>query len=129
MGSALVIDDCKFSRTALRLMLEACDYHVTEASGGIEGEALFFSSPVDIIFTDIFMPDQDGLQTAINIRRKNKAVPIVALSSGGTEGDLDYLEYAKKIGATYAAKKPILAESLLKLLPAVGSDAARQAGA
>ncbi len=120
MAKILVIDDCNVSRVALRLCLEQGGHTVVEAETGCEGERKFVASPTDIIFTDILMPDQDGLQTIINIRKFNKQVPIIAMSAG-----LDvhnYLHHSKLLGATHAVPKPMskdVIEDLLKSVDAV----------
>ena len=70
----------------------------------------------DIIFTDIFMPDQDGLQTIKNIRKTNKVTPIVAMSSGGPERTSDYLRYAKILGATHIVPKSASIDKIFEVI-------------
>jgi len=116
MATILVIDDDRFSRVALRRLLEMDGHNVLEAETGLEGERLLASSRADIVFTDIFMPDQDGLQTIINIRKVDKAVPIVAVSSGGMTKELDYLKYSRRLGASYAMPKPFTDSAIREIV-------------
>ena len=110
MADILVIDDCKVNRITLRFLFEQNEHCIVEAETGVEGERLFFADNHDIVFTDIFMPEQDGIQTIVNIRKVNKAVPIIAMSAGGSSRELDYLDHALKLGATLAFPKPITKE-------------------
>ncbi len=68
MAKILIIDDDRFWRLALKTMLDSQGHEVIEATTGLEGESALAASNIDLVFTDIFMPDQDGLQTIINIR-------------------------------------------------------------
>ena len=117
MANILVIDDCNLSRMALRLCLEQSGHTVVEAETGCEGERKFVASPADIIFTDILMPDQDGLQTIINIRKFNKQVPIIAMSAGVDVHN--YLHHSKLLGATHAVPKPMSIDVIEDLLNSI----------
>ena len=62
------------------------------------------------------MPEQDGLQTIINIRKSDKHVPIIAMSSGGSIQELDYLKHSIKLGATHAVPKPLTHDVVRELI-------------
>ncbi|MEI8394651.1 MAG: response regulator [Rhodospirillaceae bacterium] len=119
MANILVIDDCKVSRMVLRSIFEKYHHQVDEANTGYQGEKIFRSKAYDIVFIDIFMPEQDGLQTIINIRRENQNIPLIVMSGGGNLKDFNYLNYAIKLGATYAYTKPVSQDNvddIIKLL-------------
>ena len=116
MANILIIDSDPYLRIAMRIMLEKDGHQVVDAANGIDGERAFFSMKIDIVFTDIFMPNQDGLQTIINIRKSNSIVKIVAMSSGGHSRELEYLMYSEIIGATYFIIKPISFIPLLTIV-------------
>ena len=116
MANVLVIDDCQVSRAALRLFLERGHHRVAEATTGAEGQRLFTTEQHDIVFTDIFMPDQDGIETIVNIRRVNKTIPIIAMSAGGSSGEYDYLDHAIKLGANHAFYKPFCSRVITELI-------------
>lgn len=107
MSNALIIDDDDLCRMTIRSFLGTEDTEIMEATTGVEGQRYAILYKPDIIFCDIFMPDQDGLETIRNIRRYSKIVPIVAISGGGRDRELDYLKHAKLLGATYAIPKPL----------------------
>ena len=115
MANILIIDDDYYLRFIMRIILEGAGHKVFETSNGLDGERAFFSNEIDIVFTDIFMPEQDGLQTIINIRKSNHTVQIVTMSSGGHSRELDYLMYSEIIGATYSLIKPISLVDILSI--------------
>ncbi|MBF0562010.1 MAG: response regulator [Alphaproteobacteria bacterium] len=83
MATVLAIDDDTFFRAAFRAVLKRTHHVLIEAETGVEGEHLVFLTQPDIVFTDIFMPVQNGLEPIINIRKMDKTVQIVAVSGGG----------------------------------------------
>ena len=101
------------------MCLEQSGHNVTEAATGCEGERRFVAAPADIVLTDILMPEQDGLQTIINIRKFNNVVPIIAMSAGC--GEHNYLHHSMLLGATLAVQKPVSIESIDRLLMSVDS--------
>ncbi len=107
MANILIIDDCTTTRMLMRAYFILLGHDVGEATTGIEGERKFSENGADLIFIDIFMPDQDGLQTIRNIRKTNIKVPIVAMSSGGKDNITDFLTYTIEFGATIAVEKPL----------------------
>jgi len=56
--------------------------------------------------TDIVMPEKEGLETILSIRR-SRSIPIIAISGGGRNLPMNYLKAAEKFGADYAFTKPI----------------------
>lgn len=113
MKSILVIDDNIYVRSLLREMLELANYDVTEAPNGEVGARLFRQEPVDLVITDIFMPEKEGLETIRELRRDFPGVKIIAISGGGSRGDLAFLPTAKKLGAHYTFVKPFEMDEML----------------
>lgn len=62
------------------------------------------------------MPHKDGIETILDIRRDNPAQKIIAISGGSLEVELDYLEFAEKLGADGVLQKPINRERLLTMV-------------
>lgn len=118
----MIIDDDDVTRGLLCSLLGGAGIFVIEAANGIEGERLFNQHRPDIIFTDIFMPDQDGIQTIINIRRICKTVPIVAMSAGGPERTSDYLNYASRLGASHVIGKSFSIREILDVIKRLTKD-------
>ncbi len=116
----LVIDDDVQVREMLREMLERVGHEVVEASDGTSGVKLFRENPTDVVVTDIFMPDKDGIVTIQELRSEFPDVGIIALSGGGGFQRFDFLETARRLGASAILRKPVdweeLTEAVSKLL-------------
>jgi DNA-binding response OmpR family regulator len=113
MKRILIIDDNDQVRSLLREMLELGHYTVIEAPNGDIGARLFRQQPADLVITDIFMPEKEGLETIRELRRDFPDVKIIAISGGGSRGDLGYLPTAKKLGAHRTFIKPFEMDELL----------------
>jgi CheY-like chemotaxis protein len=106
----LIVDDEPAQREAIRGILEDAGYEVLEASDGKEAEATLALYHVDLMITDIVMPEQEGLETIKSVRRKHPGIKIIAMS---TEPAGHYLHAAKLLGAQSAMDKPLTGEVLL----------------
>lgn len=106
MADILVIeDDSKFSKM-LKKMLESREHQVTEAPNGFMGIELFRQGSFDLIITDIFMPDKEGIETIIELSKEFPGARIIAISGGGKDGTVEYLDHAKELGAIESFSKP-----------------------
>jgi len=114
MPAILIIDDTETVRTMLRTVLEMAGYAVIEARNGRVGIHSFRQNPTDLVITDIYMPECDGLEVIQALRHDSPAVKIVAIT--GHSGEMDFLEVARKLGATNALRKPFTIESLLQIV-------------
>ena len=115
MARILVIDDNADMREVMRLILEGAGYSVDLAADGALGLVLQRSRPADVVITDIFMPNQDGLETVAHLRREFPQVKVIAMSGGGVlvKGSR-YLSTASEIGAHALLAKPFHPEQLLR---------------
>ena len=109
----LIIDDDELMRDTVRDMLEEAGYKVVEATDGDQGIILFEADAADLVITDILMPQKDGVETIIELRRKFLSVKIIAMSGGGSAKNLDFLEFAEKLGAGQLLAKPFTRDELL----------------
>ena len=107
----LVIDDSELFRGLIRALLDAQGYSVIEAAQGRQGLALLRANKVDLVITDMVMPECEGVETIRAIRQENTAVPIIALS-GAIGGD-DYLTAARFLGATKTMDKSAISDALI----------------
>ena len=112
MKSILVIDDEPSLRRLMRKSLEAQGYAVREAENGRDGIAQCAVQPPDLIITDIFMPEQDGLETLRTLRKSQPDIRVIAMSGGGYMGDLDVLRTARLMGARTILSKPFDMQTL-----------------
>lgn len=112
MASILVIDDEAAVRELLRIGLEAAGHSVREARNGREGTRAFRKEPCDLVITDIYMPDRDGLEVIEALRRTHPQVKILVMS--GASGTMDYLRMAQLLGAARVLRKPFVMPTVLK---------------
>lgn len=98
----LIVDDSAEVRSFLTDLLEEEGYAVFQASNGKEGQACLRETAINLIITDLVMPEQEGLETISSIRRNWPQIPVIAMS-----GNHEYLDVAKKLGARAAFRKPI----------------------
>ncbi len=116
MARILLIDDDHALRTVLRLTLTHFGHTVIEARNGREGLALFAHSAVDLVITDIVMPEAEGLEVLMTLRGRTPAVKIIAISGGGRVSAEDYLRIASKMGAARVLAKPFPNEALIRAI-------------
>jgi CheY-like chemotaxis protein len=107
MPSILVIDDEPQLRSLLKQMLERKGYQVDVASNGKEGIQKFRKQAADLIITDLIMPEKEGLETIMELRKDFPDVKIIAISGGGRMNPEGYLNTAKIFGASYTFSKPL----------------------
>jgi len=108
MAHILVIDDDPTVRSLLAALIEAHGHTAVTATDGRSGMKMFQMGSIDLVVTDIVMPDQEGIATIGAIRRLSRSIPILAISGSGTVGGPgDYLHAAQALGATSTLKKPL----------------------
>jgi len=113
MARILIVDADDQVRTVFRRALEEGGYQVAEAPNGRVGAKLYRERPFDLILMDLIMPEQEGLETIIELRRDFPDVKIIAISGGGWGTAADYLVIARKFGAILTLEKPITPADLL----------------
>jgi CheY-like chemotaxis protein len=119
MSSILVVDDEDQVRRLICETLERAGYHVTEARDGKEALHHYRLAPADLVIMDILMPDQDGLETTVALRRESPDVKIIVISGGSDMiGILNYLDVAKMLGAHRTLQKPFEMKTLLEAVQA-----------
>jgi two-component system, chemotaxis family, chemotaxis protein CheY len=112
----LIADDSATMRAMLVAIVEAVgDYQIVEASSGFEALRLLPRDHVDLIMTDINMPDINGLELISYLRNNPnyKDIPVFIIS---TEGSAKDIEKGKQLGADEYIVKPFSPETLQLLL-------------
>ena len=120
MAHIILIEDSNSLRGILKKTLEYEGHEVLDAQDGKDGERLYREGYADLVITDIVMPNKDGIETIIELRRDFPDIKILAISGGGRIGSEQYLDMAKSLGAQDILGKPFkqkdLLESVRKLL-------------
>lgn len=117
MKRILVIDDDRDVRNCILENLEAAGYSVFEADNGNTGIAAFRSSPVDLVIVDLFMPEKEGIETIMELRKGFPNLKILAISGGiPGYGPDHFLHVARKLGADSALDKPFTMQRLLAVV-------------
>lgn len=89
--SILIVEDDRMNQTVIRRMLAKRGYDTQIAGNGKEALDILNRKEFDLILMDIQMPDMDGIQTTLAVRKKEmetgSRVPIIALTAHALEGD------------------------------------------
>ena len=122
MKRILLVDDVPAVRLSIRAALEAIGYHVLEAADGKEALDLLDTQAVDLIVTDLWMPNLDGVELLKRLRASNANIRVIAISGGGMRKPIDVsAALAQTWGADAVLYKPFDNEDLVneinRLLP------------
>ncbi|MGD1030922.1 MAG: response regulator [Opitutaceae bacterium] len=117
--SILVVEDNAGVRNTTRLLLEASGYAVSVASGGVEAIRMLRRGPVDLVITDLLMPDMDGIELINALHKDFAGIRVVAMSGGGVLDAEFYLTMAKRLRADSLLKKPFTRDELLMAIEAI----------
>jgi len=114
MPRILVVDDDVEILDLLRAMLEREHFEVLTACDGNEALKLLDSEAIDVMITDILMPEKEGIETILQLRKTHPQIKIIAISGGG-KGDANHYVYiAQWAGADRVFTKPLDRTELLR---------------
>lgn len=117
MAKILVIEDDEQFREMLAQMLEQAGHQVETAANGVLGLMQFRQSPPDLVITDILMPEKDGIDVIIDMKREQDDVRIIAISGGRRTITPQFnLDSAALIGVRQTLTKPFNREQLLQAI-------------
>lgn len=106
-GRVLVIDDDSQMRAMLKQVLEKEGYDVIEAADGNAGIKSYRENLPDLVITDLIMPEKEGVETIMELKKDFPDANIIAASGGGRNEPESYLQMAKQLGAARVFAKPI----------------------
>lgn len=117
MARILVIDDNPEFRIILETHLSSAGHDVVSAGDGDAGIALLEErADIDLVLTDILMPQRDGVEVLRTVKRRWPALSVIALSGGGWIGAGELLGMAERLGADQVLQKPVAREMLLRIV-------------
>lgn len=118
MSHILIVDDEPHLRAVIRRMLEGEGHVVLEAENGLKALNLWEEHSIDLIITDIYMPEKDGIELLRAIRRAQPGAKIISMTGASERGLLDLNEAAELLGADRALTKPFNRAGLLEAVNA-----------
>jgi DNA-binding response OmpR family regulator len=111
MARILIIDDDPDTRSMLEDILKSASHQTFTAADGKEGLKQYLANPTDLVITDMFMPDKDGFETIVELRKKFPTLSIIAMT--GKDSPTDILSIAQILGAAEVLQKPFTPAQLL----------------
>jgi len=113
MATILVADDAELSRGSISAVLECFGYEVIEANNSDKCLAALDDSPCDLLITDIDMPQINGIEVILELKKKFPNFPVIAISGHDRLFSIEPLNLAVTAGANATLNKPFKAEELL----------------
>lgn len=113
MAQILLVDDNVDFRNLLTMVLSAESHGVTCAGNGNDAIRFFLSQEFDLVITDLIMPDKEGLELIMELRKESPDVKIIAMTGGGHQSANSYLSLATAFGVVKTLAKPFSSEVLL----------------
>ena len=113
MQTLLIIEDDHHILLMIKRLLEPLGYEIKLASDGQEGLDMFHKFEIDLVITDIIMPEKEGLEIIREMRRDRPDLKIIAMSGGGKISADNYLETAKIFGAEKILEKPFTRKQMV----------------
>ena len=122
MSKIMIVDDDLQVRNMLRLTLEREGYEVVEAADGVAAVDRFKDGGIDLVVTDIVMPEKEGIELIMELKGLDPRVRIIAISGGGRINPEDYLKWARRFGVERTFSKPLDRQKLLKSIADLLAD-------
>ena len=114
MARFLILDDNEDLGHVVQMILELDGHEAAVCTQGEAAVTMQTARAADILITDIFMPERDGLEVIRQFQQQFPEVSIIAMSGGGdTLRSLNYLSLAREVGAVHVIRKPFEKEGLL----------------
>ena len=112
----LIIDDNTDVLNMLYNLINRSGFETYSANDGDEGLKIFREISPDLVITDIIMPNKEGLEVIMELKKSLVRPKIIAISGGGKLTPESYLPLAKRLGADHVLEKPFLPSELLRLI-------------
>jgi DNA-binding NtrC family response regulator len=116
MARILIVDDEPDILVILERMLRKMNHETFLARNGKEAVRWLEENTVDLVITDLIMPESEGIETIAVIRKRWPAVKIIAMSGGGRHSPTPYLAVAATLGADATLAKPFERADLVDAL-------------
>lgn len=116
--NVLIVDDSSSMRAVVKKIIRVSGFNVGEcweATDGKEALKVLMNEWVDLVLTDINMPNMNGLELIAEMKRNEslRSIPVVMVT---TEGSEKRMQESIKLGASGYIKKPFLPEDIKRTL-------------
>lgn len=111
MAKILLVDDSKTQLLHIKRMLVAGGHEVTSTSSGHVAVEYLRGSAIDLVLTDLYMPQPDGFEIVQAARDLPQSPPLIVMSSNSLACDV--FRDARALGAAATLQKPFTAQELL----------------
>jgi CheY-like chemotaxis protein len=116
MSHILIVDDDDDVRRLLRKVLERDGHVVVDCANGHEALRQVSARRPDLVVTDVYMPEMDGIEFLTNLREIDPDLPVLAVSGGASASAEFVLEDAAQLGATAIMAKPYDINDMRKMV-------------
>lgn len=118
MARILIIDDHYPMRQTIREILEDAGHEVLEAANGLSGIQIQRSQRADLVITDIFMPEKEGMSTIRDLCAEFPEIRTIAMSGGKEDltAPEGFIELARRFGARGTIAKPFKVDDFLAVV-------------
>jgi CheY-like chemotaxis protein len=116
MARILLVDDAVDLRNALAHALQSEGHVVAAADDGEQGAAMQPGFGAEILITDIFMPNKDGIETIQEFKQSSPGTRIVVMSASNRLNSATYLTIAQELGVDVVLQKPFSIQELLDVV-------------
>lgn len=119
MARVLLIDDDERLLRTLSEVLREAGHEVAEAHDGKQAIRWLADESADLVVTDLYMPEMDGIEFLIRLHTECPDTPVIAMSGGGYMAKEELLRNAQMLGAVEILEKPFDANKLLEIVDRV----------
>ncbi|HWA10756.1 MAG TPA: response regulator [Opitutaceae bacterium] len=109
----LVVDDEPAIRDLLEHFLTEAGFAVSTATNGQDASQSIGDRVVDLVLTDVIMPEWNGIDLIVELRKRRPGLPVIAMSGGGQLSREDCLKTARRVGAGAILAKPFTRAQLI----------------
>jgi two-component system chemotaxis response regulator CheY len=107
LATVVIIDDHPEHLDYLAMLLRRAGYVVAAFEKAQAALDFVARSPVDLVITDVFMPDLDGIEVLMALRRSFPDLPVIAVSGVGPRSQPLFLGVMRHMGARATFAKPL----------------------
>lgn len=109
----VLVDDDESLRAAMTTILTRAGFNIHSTADGEEALRFIQKNPVSLVITDLIMPQIEGIELIVRLRKARPDLKIIAVSGGGRLRPETFLDAAKSLGAWKVMTKPFSTPDLI----------------